>query len=378
MKRIMKTLTLVCSIMGLGTALKAEPAATPAPVVLAPAIAADAQPTGSGPKIQFATPVYDFGKTKSGEPVKYSFVFTNTGGQTLEVTHVQPTCGCTTAGDWTHKVEPGQTGTIPIQYNGSGFGQVTKFITVTSNGTNQPSVSLQLKGTVWKPIDVNPQFAMLNIPPDSGSPASTVVRIVNNMEEPITLSAPESNNKSFTAEIKTTQPGKEFELTVKSVPPLTVGNIQGQISVKTSSSNMAVINVPAFANVQPAITVMPAQITLPAPPLPNNLTPAVTIQNNGTNVLTLSEPAVNAKDVDIQIKEMQPGKTFSAMLTFPEGFEIPQGQPVELTIKSSNPRFPMIKVPIVQMQRVAAPVAPLKPAPTAALNPPPASRPTSQ
>src|ERR1700676_1156870 len=129
-----------------------------------------------------------------------------------------------------------------------------KNVTVSSNDKSQPSVSLQLKGTVWKPIDVNPQFAMLNISPDSDSPASTIVHIVNNMEEPITLSAPDINNKSFTAEIKTIQPGKAFELTVKTVPPLPVGSVQGQITLKTSSSNTPVINVTAFANVQPAIT----------------------------------------------------------------------------------------------------------------------------
>lgn len=32
---------------------------------------------GSGPKIVFATPVYDFGKVRSGEVVKYTYVFTN-------------------------------------------------------------------------------------------------------------------------------------------------------------------------------------------------------------------------------------------------------------------------------------------------------------
>ena len=71
----------------------------------------------SGPKIQFATPMYDFGKVKSGELVKYTYVFTNVGGATLQVSNVQASCGCTTAGEWTRQVEPGQTGSIPIQFN---------------------------------------------------------------------------------------------------------------------------------------------------------------------------------------------------------------------------------------------------------------------
>src|SRR6201993_123091 len=105
----------------------AEPAATPPPVPAPPGATPPPPPppapappptphpaaapatNGPAPRIQFATPVYDFGKAKAGEPIKYSYVFTNTGDAVLEVTHVQPSCGCTTAGDWTRKVEPGQT-----------------------------------------------------------------------------------------------------------------------------------------------------------------------------------------------------------------------------------------------------------------------------
>ena len=80
-----------------------------------------------GPKIQFATPVYDFGRIKSGEPVKHTYVFTNTGDRLLIIKSVQPGCGCTTVGEWTKQAEPGQTGSIPIQFNTSGYnGPVTK------------------------------------------------------------------------------------------------------------------------------------------------------------------------------------------------------------------------------------------------------------
>src|SRR4051812_28927654 len=96
------------------TAAPSTQPALPGQAVPVPATAEAAKPSTGEPKIQFAAREYDFGKVKAGDPVKYSYVFTNTGNAVLEVTHVQPSCGCTTAGDWTHKVEPGQTGTIPI------------------------------------------------------------------------------------------------------------------------------------------------------------------------------------------------------------------------------------------------------------------------
>jgi len=307
----------------------------------------------SGPKMQFATPIYDFGKVKSGELVKYTYVFTNVGGATLQVSNVQVTCGCTTAGEWTRRVDPGQTGSIPIQFNTGGYGgAVGKSITVTCNDTNQPAAVLQIKGNVWKPIDVMPQMAVLNVTAESSS-AATTVRIVSNEEAPLTLSAPEGNNAAFAAELKTNVPGKQFELVVRTVPPLPAGNAQGQITLKTSSTNVPVINVTAWANVQPVVVAMPAQIALPMAPLANPMPSAVSIRNNGTNTLTLSEPVVNAKGVEVQLKETEPGRAFALALNFPAGFEIAQGEKVELSVKSNHPQFPTIKVPIMQPARPA-------------------------
>src|SRR5881394_3212907 len=89
-------------------------------------------PDSSGPRIEFATPTYNFGKVNAGELVRHDFVFTNTGGALLEITDVRPGCGCTTAGTWDKRVEPGKTGKIPLQFNPANFsGPVTKGATVT-------------------------------------------------------------------------------------------------------------------------------------------------------------------------------------------------------------------------------------------------------
>lgn len=298
------------------------------------------------------------GKIKGGEVVKYTYVFTNVGGAMLEVSNVHASCGCTTAGDWTRQVEPGKTGSIPIQFNSGGFsGQVGKTITVTSNDTNQPTVVLQLKATIWKPIDVAPQVAMVNVTAEAPSNA-TSVRIVSNEEVPLTLWAPESSNPAFAAELRTNEPGKEFQLLVKTVPPLSAGRVQGQITLKTSSTNMPVINVTAYANVQPVVVVAPSQITLLAGPLVSPMPATVSIRNNGTNTLALSDPAVNAKGVEVQLKESEPGRAFAVTLNFPAGFEIAQGEKVELSVKSDHPQFPVIRVAVIQQPRAAPPPAP--------------------
>ncbi len=358
---MIKNMSLTLCLAALGTAVRGAEQTPAAPA------AADAATNSAVPKIVFETPVFDFGKVSAGDPVKHEFIFTNTGEALLVLTAVQPSCGCTTAGEWSHKVEPGKTGVIPVQFNSANYnGPVTKTVTVSSNDKSQPSVVLQIKGTIWRPIEVNPQFAVLNVPAESSSNVTTVVHIVNNMEEPLTLSPPESNNKAFAADLTTNQPGKDFQVTIRTVPPVTA-NVQAQISLKTSSAKTPVLNLTAWANVQPAVVVNPAVLSLPPAPLTSKLTNSVTIVNNGTNTLKLSEPTVNVKDVDVQVNESQPGRSFTATLTFPEGFQIAQGQQVELTIKSSHPQYPLLKVPVVHLQRPGAtPVPTIVPLPAAA------------
>jgi copper(I)-binding protein len=381
MRIVTKVSVLAVSILIAGAA--AAPAQqTPALPVTAAAA------NGAGPRIQFATPVYDFGRAKSGEPVKYTYVFTNTGDRLLMINAVQPGCHCTTAGQWTKAVEPGQTGGIPIQFDTTGTsGMVVRQITVSCNITNQPPlVFLQLKGTVYKPFEVNPPWAVLNLPPDEES-ASLVVTITNNTEEPMILSAPQSNNRMFMAQLVTNQPGRAYQLKISTVPPMGVGSIQGQILVKTTWTNAPVIPVTVLANVQPAVMVMPSYMTLAPGPLPNAVTNSVTIQNNSKTPLTLSEPSANMPGVEAAIRELQPGKSFAAMLTFPQGFQIPPGQRVELSVKSSNPKYPVLQVPVMQLARQVGPTLPMprppvaRPAPVVAPAPaapaPPATTPVS-
>jgi hypothetical protein len=354
---VTKDLVLAASSLIVSTALVGAQPTSPPPATAAP-------PTNSlGPRIQFATPVYDFGRVKAGEPVKYSYVFTNTGDRMLIVNSVQPGCHCTTAGEWTKQVEPGKTGEIPIQFTTAGTsGMIVRQITVGCNISNQPPlVFIQLKGTVYKPFDVNPAYAYLNVSPDVET-ASLNVTIANNSEEPLILFAPESNNRMFSAQLVTNEPGRGYQLRVSTVPPLGPGSVQGQILLKTSWTNTPVITVMVVANVQPALMVMPTFMTLSPGPLPNAVTNSVTIQNNSTNPLTLSEPVVNVPGVEASIRELQPGKSFAAMLAFPQGFQVTPGQQVELSVKSSNPKYPVLKVPVVQYARTTGAPQPVRPA----------------
>jgi hypothetical protein len=353
--------TLILSAMTAGSVrLEAQPSPPPAVVPLAPAAGILAPPATntSGPMIQFDNVMYDFGKAAAGEKVEHTYIVTNTGDQTLEISNVSPGCHCTTAGAWTHRIEPGHTGIIPIRLDSSLFnGPVTKSISVTSNAKNQPRMALLLKGTVWKPIDVRPSIANMSIPADSTNSQSATVRIVNQTDDPITVSPPTSANQLFTAALKEIKPGKEFELVITAQPPFTAGNVMGTISMKTSLASSPVINVTASAYVVPAVQVYPAQIMLNASP-DHWFTNRITIRGSTTNVLTLSNPTASDSRIELRLEPMTLKGMYNLMAAFPPGFQLQPGQTAEVTVQSNHPRYPVIKIPIIQVQRAKVPVNP--------------------
>lgn len=93
--------------------------------------------------------VYDFGKIPQGKPVTHIFAVENIGKDSLKISNVQASCGCTTP-DWErNKVQaPGEKTKITVGYNAAAEGPFTKFITITFNGTQSKQVTI--KGEVWK------------------------------------------------------------------------------------------------------------------------------------------------------------------------------------------------------------------------------------
>lgn len=303
----------------------------------------------NGAQMNVSQQVFDFGKVSAGEVIAHDFVFTNTGNQLLVINDVHTSCGCTTAKDWSHEIPPGKQGIISINLETINVvsGPVTKSITVACNDTNHPVVTLQMAGTVWRAIELSPQSANFTGPLDSLSNLSRTIRIMNQDKQPLTLSSLEPTHQVITAQLETNQPGKEYLLRVTLVPPLGAGNLFGQVRLKTSNPKFPTLQVPVFAIARPAVMVIPSHLELPSRPT-NKLQRIVSVRNNAANPLKLSDPAVNAKGVELSMLELQPGQSFSLVLNFPEYFRLAKGESVELTFKSNHPQFPLLRVPIVQ------------------------------
>ena len=92
---------------------------------------------------------YNFGQIPQGKPVTHLFDVTDNGTDSLKITNVQASCGCTTP-QWDRDkvVAPGGKTIITVGYNAANEGVFSKTITVTYNGDKIKLITI--KGEVWK------------------------------------------------------------------------------------------------------------------------------------------------------------------------------------------------------------------------------------
>ncbi len=103
----------------------------------------------NGPKIVFENLKYDFGNAKTGEIVKYKYVFRNEGNSDLIIRKTKASCGCTATNPEKTLLKKGESSFINAEFNSTGRqGGQHKSITVVTNDPNNSSITLELSGNV--------------------------------------------------------------------------------------------------------------------------------------------------------------------------------------------------------------------------------------
>ncbi len=121
-----------------------------APAVTAVPAQQSAPATTETTSIKWDEMAYNWGKLKQGEKMTHIFKFTNTGKKPLVILDAKGSCGCTVPEKPQAPIEPGKTGEIKVVFDSSGKdGVQVKTVTITAN-TDQPTMTLTIKGEVSK------------------------------------------------------------------------------------------------------------------------------------------------------------------------------------------------------------------------------------
>ena len=143
----MKTVKITCmAIVGMFAMTSSSFAQEAKPVVKQPITTTPAPQKPSAP-VAWKETTFDFKEIKQGVPVSHDFTFRNTTKQTVLLTSVRASCGCT-ATDYTKTpVKPGEIAYVKATFNAASPGQFSKTVTVNLN-ENEAPVILTIKGNV--------------------------------------------------------------------------------------------------------------------------------------------------------------------------------------------------------------------------------------
>jgi hypothetical protein len=120
------------------------------------------------------------------------------------------------------------------------------------------------------------------------------------------------------------------------------------LTLKTSAPEVPSLVANICAIEQPPVVVNPKQLTLPEGPLAAPEHRAVAIRNLGREPLSLSDLKVDLTGVESKVHEIQPGRLFSIVISFPVGFQPPASPLGQLRVRSNHPRFPVISFPLTR------------------------------
>jgi hypothetical protein len=306
----------------------------------------------AGPRLQVVEPNHDFGSVPQGSSVRHDFKLRNTGDAPLEIIDVRPSCGCTTAGEWTRTIKPGETGTLPIQMETAQFaGAIAKTITISSNDPSRPQAVLEVKADVWTPVKVSTPVLVFPALADPNEAVTRSVTIRHQVDGILTISDLRIDKPVFKTELKETVPGKEFELLVSTIPPIPAGTQTARITMKSSNEKMPELVVQAVATLLPPVQVAPTEIILPAAKLAAPEKRYVVVLNHRGHDLQVSDLKTNAAGAELTINPSPDKKQITVTVTFPAGFQVGANAKLAVSGRTNHPTLPTFEVPIAAGNR---------------------------
>jgi hypothetical protein len=217
------------------------------------------------PKATVAEPVKDVGTVPKGEKIVHDFMIKNEGDADLQITNVQPGCGCTVA-EFDKVIKPGATGKVHAVVDSSTFnGPISKGISVFTNDPDHPQLELTVHAKIEPYIAVKPGYARyitVQAEPQEGNIVQTIWAPdgapfdVTGVDSPfpfLTVAFHEAKPEERLPEAK----GKQWKVEMKLLSNAKVGPLADYVTVHTNHPKQKVVQIPVSGFVRPVIAVTP-------------------------------------------------------------------------------------------------------------------------
>jgi hypothetical protein len=167
----------------------------------------------AGPRIEFESLVYDFGKVGPGQKLIGAFKFTNTGDVPLKIKGVDKCCGAVTKLD-KQELAPGESGSLQVQYtSGRIAGAMSKRLYVNSNDKAKPKAELTIKAETVLKVTYEPRNIKLILKDENAVCPKITIKSTDN--QPFSITSFASTGNCLTAQFDKSVRATEFVLEPK-------------------------------------------------------------------------------------------------------------------------------------------------------------------
>jgi hypothetical protein len=303
------------------------------------------------PKAVIAEPIKDLGTVPKGEKVAGDFVIRNDGDAVLEITNVQPACGCTVA-EYDKTIAPGQTGKVHAVVDTSTFnGPISKGVTVFTNDPANPQLELTLKAKVEPYISVKPGYAryitvqgeplegdiVQNVWVPDGTPMD-----ITSVDSPypfLKITYREATPAEKLPDVK----GKQWRVEMKLSNDAKVGPLSDYVTVHTNHPKQKIVQIPVSGFVRPVMAVTPPVADFGNLQLSEPLKKTLNVRTFATEPIKVTSIESSNKGVEAKIEQLEEGREYQIRLTVsPSLGKGPFNG--KLTLHTDSPKVPQLEV----------------------------------
>lgn len=288
---------------------------------LAPSITAEA--ASGAPSAAVAEPMIDAGELPVGEPIEAEFLIQNRGDARLEISRVQPACGCTVA-EYDTTIEPGATGRIrAVVDTTSEVGPNTKAIAVFTNDPENPRIELSIKSDVRPFLAMEPGYArfasFVHADRDQSIPQILWTDDFPDLE--ITaVEAPGSwvevrYREATATERSDNGVGKQWRIDVTLSKTTPVGPLATRVLLRTNHPKQKVVEIPISGFVRPIVAVTPPELNFgPIDPAEAQQW-GILVRNFGSAPLQIEGFDSTVEGIEVAIEPLQEGQQYKLVFT---------------------------------------------------------------
>ena len=304
------------------------------------------------PKAVAVEPIKDLGTVPKGEKIVNDFVIRNEGDAVLEITNVQPACGCTVA-EFDKTIAPGQTGKVHAVVETTTFsGPISKGVSVFTNDPENPQIELTIRAKVEPYIAVKPGYARYvtvqgetkegNIGQTLWAPDGSDFTVTG-VDSPwpfLKVSFREAKPEERNADAK----GKQWRVEMLLSNDAKVGALSDYVTIHTDHPKQKLVQIPVSGFVRPVVAVTPPNADFGRIELKEPLRKALNIRNFATEPIKVTgvDPSL-PKGIETKLEPLEEGREYQVRIILnPELAKGPFNG--KLTIHTDSPKVPTLEV----------------------------------